>query len=55
MKRVYSKVALLHVFSRFNGETRCYECGTPCQGFKAPNGNIYCWDCYKKIWGKEPD
>lgn len=34
-----------------HGETRCSECGTPCQGIKAPNGKIFCSDCYKKIWG----
>ena len=37
-----------------NGETRCASCGTPCQGFKGPDGRILCWDCYKKIWGKAP-
>lgn len=34
-----------------NGETRCAECGTPCQGIKDPRGKILCSDCYKKIWG----
>lgn len=38
-----------------NGETRCAECGTPCQGFKGPDGRIYCWDCYYKIFGEYPE
>lgn len=37
-----------------NGETRCAACNTPCQGFKGPDGKILCWDCYIKIWGKQP-
>ena len=32
-----------------NGETRCAECGTPCQGIKDPRGKILCSKCYKKI------
>ena len=35
-------------------DTRCAECGTPCQGYKGPDGKIYCADCYKKIFGKWP-
>ena len=37
-----------------NGETRCAICGTPCQGFKAPDGKIICSDCYYKYWGTRP-
>ncbi len=33
-----------------NGSTKCSNCGCPCQGFKGPDGKIYCWDCYVKIW-----
>lgn len=29
-------------------DTRCACCGAYCQGYKAPNGKIYCADCYKK-------
>lgn len=35
-------------------ESRCKKCGVPCQGFKGPDGKIYCWDCYVKKWGKRP-
>lgn len=38
----------------YNGETRCACCGTPCQGFKGPDGKIYCWECYYKTWGEYP-
>lgn len=37
-----------------NGETRCAECGTYCQGWKDPTGRILCWQCFVKIWGTEP-
>lgn len=37
-----------------NGETRCACCGGICQGFKAPDGKIYCWNCYFKKWGTYP-
>ena len=37
-----------------NGETTCAECSTPCQGFKGPDGIIYCWDCYYKKFRKYP-
>lgn len=37
-----------------NGETRCVCCGTPCQGIIAPDGKIYCADCYKNNFGKWP-
>lgn len=37
-----------------NGETRCACCGTPCQGFKGPDGRILCYDCYIKTWGSRP-
>lgn len=35
-------------------DTRCACCRTPCQGYKGPDGKIYCADCYKKIFGKWP-
>ena len=35
-------------------DTRCSCCGCPCQGYKGPDGKIYCADCYKKIFGKWP-
>lgn len=34
-----------------NGETRCVCCGTHCQGYKGPDGKLYCADCYKKSSG----
>lgn len=37
-----------------NGATRCCGCGCPCQGFKGPDGKIYCDDCYFKVWGRHP-
>lgn len=37
-----------------NGETKCSYCGCFCQGFKGPDGKIYCADCYNKKWGKYP-
>lgn len=38
-------------------ETRCSnpDCRTPCQGFRAPNGQILCAECLWKIWGLRPD
>lgn len=38
----------------YNGEKKCDNCGTFCQGYKAPDGKILCADCYKKLWGKYP-
>lgn len=37
-----------------NGETKCSYCGCFCQGFKGPDGKIYCANCYNKKWGKYP-
>ena len=41
-------------FKMKNGDTKCYECGTWCQGTKGPNGKIYCSDCLWKVWGMKP-
>ena len=35
-------------------DTRCACCGAYCQGYKAPDGKIYCADYYKKIFGIWP-
>lgn len=43
---MWKKVVLNVKFK--NGETRCAKCGTPCQGIKASNGKIYCYNCYNK-------
>ena len=36
-------------------ECNCEECGTFCQGFRAPNGKLLCADCLWKAWGIRPD
>lgn len=38
----------------YNGDTKCACCGVVCQGFKGPDGKIYCADCYYKTFGKHP-
>lgn len=35
-------------------DTKCAGCETTCQGFKGPDGKLYCADCYKKKFGKGP-
>ena len=35
-------------------DTLCACCGTPYQGYKGPDGKIYCAECYKKNFGKWP-